>query len=212
MSTDTDLTTGQAASAPAKSLFPGIKGLKKRKWLTAIAETGKIRAAEKLTGINHASHYAWLKKDSAYKQAYDEAMDRATDLAIDECFRRGVEGIEKALSYQGKLTGYTIREYSDNLLMFFIKARRPEFRDSWPAQNTTGPISFNVCDRQRANSCKKQRRLACGKPAHGIAKRKGSGQWELIRSLRRRPSPLADLFNAASKNEKRALEVGPPGG
>lgn len=47
----------------------------------------------------------------------------------DEAFRRAVNGTEKPV-YQGKeLVGH-VREYSDTLMIFMLKARRPEkFKD-----------------------------------------------------------------------------------
>ena len=47
-----------------------------------------------------------------------------------EVYRRAILGNEKPLSYQGKLTGDVVKEYSDTLLMFYAKANMPEkYRD-----------------------------------------------------------------------------------
>jgi hypothetical protein len=41
-----------------------------------------------------------------------------------------VEGVEEPIVYQGEITN-TVRRYSDTLLIFLLKARRPEkFRDN----------------------------------------------------------------------------------
>ena len=43
--------------------------------------------------------------------------------------RRALEGGEEPVFYQGKIVG-SVRKYSDTLLMFMLKARRPErYRD-----------------------------------------------------------------------------------
>ncbi len=51
---------------------------------------------------------------------------RPRDILEAEAFRRAVEGVEKPVGwYKGEPGGY-VREYSDVLLMFQLKALRPE--------------------------------------------------------------------------------------
>ena len=48
-------------------------------------------------------------------------MQHAMDIVLEpEAIRRAVEGVEKAVYYQGEPVG-TVREYSDTLLIFLLK-------------------------------------------------------------------------------------------
>ena len=52
-------------------------------------------------------------------------MEHGTDALEDEAVRRAVEGVIKPVFHQGKRVG-TLRVFSDPLLMFLLRARRPE--------------------------------------------------------------------------------------
>ena len=59
-----------------------------------------------------------------------------------EAYRRAVKGVEKPVYRGGQLVG-TIREYSDSLLMFLLRARRPElYRDHSRVERTRGDSDF----------------------------------------------------------------------
>jgi hypothetical protein len=84
--------------------------------------------------VSHRSHYTWLKEDATYQERYRDAEQVATDTLIAEATRRAVDGVEDVVLYEGqpvKVGGKTLvrHRYSDNLLMFLIKAKRPEYRD-----------------------------------------------------------------------------------
>ncbi len=65
------------------------------------------------------------------------AHAEACDALASEARRRAVEGVLKPVYYKGKLVGF-IREYSDTLLMFLMKAAMPEkYRDNVRAKSTT---------------------------------------------------------------------------
>ena len=54
----------------------------------------------------------------------------AHDALESEARRRAVEGVPMPVYYNGKVCG-TVRKYSDFLLMFLMKAKMPQYRDSW---------------------------------------------------------------------------------
>ena len=60
-----------------------------------------------------------------------------TDALEDEALRRAFHGSERPV-FQGKeLVGY-VRDYSDTLLIFMLKARRPEkYRERFTPQSTS---------------------------------------------------------------------------
>ncbi len=55
----------------------------------------------------------------------DEALEEGTDLLDAEARRRAVIGIDKPVFYKGEVVG-SITKYSDSLLMFLLKAHRPQ--------------------------------------------------------------------------------------
>lgn len=107
-------------------LFTGIRNRKKREWLAAVATTGRILESQRLTGIDRRFHYLWLEKDPDYPAAFERAKEMACDNAEDEVYRRGFQGYERSLSYQGKLTGDKIKEYSDTCAALWLNGARPE--------------------------------------------------------------------------------------
>jgi hypothetical protein len=68
--------------------------------------------------------------DEEFEATVNVVLNATNELIEQEIYRRAVAGVEKPLAYQGQLTGATITEYSDNLLMFLAKARMPaKYRD-----------------------------------------------------------------------------------
>lgn len=69
-------------------------------------------------------------EDEEFAQTVDVVLNATNELIEQEVYRRAVTGNEKPLTHQGRLTGETVTEYSDNLLMFLAKARMPhKYRD-----------------------------------------------------------------------------------
>ena len=65
-----------------------------------------------------------------------EALEEGTDLLDAEARRRAVTGIDKPVFYKGEVVG-SITKYSDKLLMFLLKAHRPQkFRDGGEVKHT----------------------------------------------------------------------------
>ncbi|MGE3276739.1 MAG: hypothetical protein AB7O67_16630 [Vicinamibacterales bacterium] len=106
-------------------------------FLAAFAKVGNVTAACEAAGIGRRTHYNWLEEDpDGYGLRYKDAAEEATDRLEIEARRRAQLGVEKAVF--GKLPGREagvgivgkVREYSDPLLMFLLRAHRPErFKD-----------------------------------------------------------------------------------
>ncbi len=65
-----------------------------------------------------------------------KALEEGTDLLDAEARRRAVTGVDKPVYYKGKVVG-SITKYSDRLLMFLLKAHRPQkFRDGGKVKHT----------------------------------------------------------------------------
>ncbi len=101
--------------------------LEKRRaaFLKALAETANVSYACKQSGVPRRTAYQWRTDVPKFAGAWDEAVELGTDALEDEAVRRAHAGTDKPVFYKGAVCG-AIREYSDTLLIFMLKARRPE--------------------------------------------------------------------------------------
>ena len=110
------------------SKFP----LKKRRFLERYAETASIALASCHAGVSRRTHLNWRKRDRRFEAACQEALEIAIDEIEAEARRRANDGVLEPVYYGGKPCG-AIRRYSDTLLIFLLKAARPEkYRDNYP--------------------------------------------------------------------------------
>ena len=105
----------------------------KQRWqpifLKSLTETCSVRTSVKLAGISRSTAYRAREADAKFAEDWDDAVDDAVDNLEAEARRRALHGIEEPVFYLGKQVG-TIRRYSDSLIMFLLKAYRPErFRE-----------------------------------------------------------------------------------
>lgn len=102
---------------------------KKAAFLEALAQTASVCRACQLARLGRRTVYDWRDADPDFAKAWDAALERGTDALEDEAVRRAFQGTLKPVYQQGLRVG-TIREYSDTLLIFMLKARRPHrFRE-----------------------------------------------------------------------------------
>jgi hypothetical protein len=81
---------------------------------------GALAKPARKAGLYYDLHYYWLRTDQSYATAFEVARQIAGDKAEDEVYRRGIEGFDHPVIYEGKITT-TYKAYSDNLVMFFLK-------------------------------------------------------------------------------------------
>ena len=126
---------------------------RQRAFLAAFRETGNVCLACEVAKVGRSSHYRWLAEDPAYREAFDQAKEDAADILEAEAFRRAVDGVEKPVGwYKGKPGGY-VREYSDILLIFLLKALRPEkYRDRLNLRGSFAHIDLNQLPAQSLGS------------------------------------------------------------
>ena len=68
--------------------------------------------------------------DEEFAAAWDEIEQETTDVMEREAYRRAVDGVPEPLVSAGKHVT-DVRKYSDTLLIFMLKGRRPEkFREN----------------------------------------------------------------------------------
>lgn len=98
-------------------------------FLEALADTGIILRACEITKTPRSNVYLW-RKDPDFEARFQLAVDEATERLELEARRRAFEGTDKPVYQGGQLVGY-VREYSDTLLIFTLKALKPDkYRDN----------------------------------------------------------------------------------
>ena len=109
------------------------KQAKKALFIEAFRKAGTIWGAARAVGISRGSVYDWKENDPEFAQAFQEADEEITELLETTAIQRAVEGVSQPVVYKGRVVrdkdGQPVearREHSDALLMFLLKARRPE--------------------------------------------------------------------------------------
>lgn len=92
------------------------------KWL---AKRGNVADACRKVDIARSWIYEVRNADPDFAAAWDEALTEGTELLEGEAFRRAKEGVPEPVYYQGERVGF-VRKYSDTLLIFLLKAHKPE--------------------------------------------------------------------------------------
>jgi hypothetical protein len=117
------------------------------KFLGAYSQCGSVTRACQLSGVNRKSHYNWIS-DPEYKERFQEAHREAIAELEMEARRRAVAGVRKLHFHKGMLicipdengnmVPYVEHVYSDNLLMFLLKAASPKkYRDNVKMESTS---------------------------------------------------------------------------
>lgn len=94
-------------------------------FFAALAETANVTKACAAIAITRRTAYNWREADPGFAAGWDRAMKAAVLGLEDEAHRRAFEGLDKPVFYQGEECG-TVREYSDTLAIFLLKAHNPE--------------------------------------------------------------------------------------
>ena len=125
------------------SAFDDVTHPKQRAFLSAFAKTGVVSRACEIARVGRTNHYRWRSEDPAYQVAFKRAVAMVADLFEDEATRRAIDGVLRPTGwYRGKPGGY-VREYSDNLLMFRLKALKPEYRERETVTGSLGAIDLS---------------------------------------------------------------------
>lgn len=98
---------------------------KKDQFLDILEQTANVTRAAEAIGMARRYMYEIREKDPEFKAKWDKAVELGTDALEDEAIRRASEGWDEPVFYQGVQCGY-VRRFSDTLLIFQLKARRPE--------------------------------------------------------------------------------------
>ena len=115
---------------------------KQKAFLDNLSETGSVKKACEAIKISRNSFYNFRKKNKKFTEQWEEAEKRGVDALIEEARRRAHDGVDEPVYYKGDRID-TIRKYSDVLLMFLIKAKRPEYRESYQ-MSVDGNITIKI--------------------------------------------------------------------
>lgn len=92
--------------------------------------------ALKAVGVHRSMLYIWRETDAAFLVAEQQVKDGIADALEAEAVKRAYKGVRKPVFQGGLLAGH-VTEYSDQLLMFLLKAMRPDrFRERSEVQVT----------------------------------------------------------------------------
>jgi hypothetical protein len=95
------------------------------RFLKQLAAGGSVTSAARAIETGRSTVYQWRDDDVNFAKAWDDAIESGTDVMEDEAVRRAVEGVDRPIYYKGKVVG-AVKEYSDELLIRMLKARRKE--------------------------------------------------------------------------------------
>lgn len=83
----------------------------------ALRKTGIVARACERAGVTSTTVYARRREDADFRAAWDDAMEDAVDMAEEEAWRRGVNGYEEPVVYQGQLTPVFERDEHGEILL-----------------------------------------------------------------------------------------------
>lgn len=110
---------------------------KREEFMAELTQHGNVTKAARAVGITRVYAYQVKAEDTAFAEAWDNAVQEWADMLEGEADRRAFEGTTKGVYYQGILVGEE-RLYSDTLLMFRLKALRPDLYKDRQATELTG--------------------------------------------------------------------------
>lgn len=98
---------------------------KKAEFLAALEEHATVLHACKTVGVSRTCVYKYRQQDEDFALAWADAEERVIERMEREALRRGVDGTERDVYHQGIVVGQE-RQFSDTLLIFMLKSKRPE--------------------------------------------------------------------------------------
>lgn len=113
-------------------------------FIDAITHGCSIDDAATMAGVHWTMPHKRRKTDEEFKRAWCEAADIGTRLLEQEAARRAYHGVLEPVFYKGEQCG-VIRNYSDTMMMFILKGRRPQrYRDGSDDGAKRGDTILNI--------------------------------------------------------------------
>lgn len=112
-------------------------------FLEELAVRGSVVGACDAADCSRTNAYAERERDAEFAAAWDEAKRIAVERMEDEARRRAVEGTLKPVFQGGEMVG-KVREYSDTLLIFLLKAHDPKYREKQQVELSGGTTQTHI--------------------------------------------------------------------
>lgn len=112
-------------------------------FLDAVAAGHPITRCAQIAGVDSTLVHRRRRNDPVFRARWHEAAELSTRLLELEAARRAYHGTDKPVYQRGQLVGH-IKEYSDTLMIFLLKARKPEvYRDNHDPRGS-GNVTLNI--------------------------------------------------------------------
>jgi hypothetical protein len=113
-------------------------------FLTALGECGVMRYACEAAEVDRSTVYDRKKIDAVFAAKYKDATDQAADRLEQEAVRRAVDGWDEPVYQMGAQVG-VVRKFDSGLLMFLLRAKKPEFKDKLQVDgNVSGGVHLTL--------------------------------------------------------------------
>lgn len=108
---------------------------------------GNVSRAAELAGFSRFTAYEHKKADPEFSARWDAIIEGLADDAEKELHRRAVKGVMEPKFYKGKKVA-NVRKFSDQLLMFMLKAKRPDiYRERMQMDtNVKGSLDVSIVE------------------------------------------------------------------
>ncbi len=118
-----------------------------RSFIAAIMMGHSVVDAAIQAGVAPSTPYVRKKHDKKFGEAWKEAADIGTEFLEQEAARRAYHGTIEPVFNKGVECG-TVRKYSDILMMFLLKSRKPEtYKDAVPSVVVNNKnVTVNIFD------------------------------------------------------------------
>jgi hypothetical protein len=118
------VTSTKPAKAASGRKLPSA-AVRRACFLEVLRRTANVSRAAREAGLATSTLYAQRARSATFAADWDAAVAEALDALEEELVHRVRHGVEKPVFYAGQQVG-SMRQYSDALAMFILKARRPE--------------------------------------------------------------------------------------
>lgn len=97
-----------------------------------------VAAAARKAKMGRQATYQARYNDPDFAAAWNEALEAAIENAEGELYRRAVHGTLEPIYHSGEKVG-SVRRYSDTLLIFLLKAHKPDMYRETVRNELSGP-------------------------------------------------------------------------
>lgn len=113
------------------------------KFLAALAKYGFVARAARFAGIDRETARRARKSDESFAKAWDAALADYIEDLEQEADRRAYKGTLRPVFHKGVKCG-VIRDFSDTLLIFRLKALKPDVYKDRSESTVNGNVTVEI--------------------------------------------------------------------